>query len=145
VPVGYLDWSQFLQSNGPEMRVDLTRDELAVTLAGLWAEPGICIEPITEVAFEGNLIRDHVLAIIGALDEPPQFLPSFADRAAKGLGEAFAIDAPAQPPATGTACVDAAVAMIALRHVPIPSHEERAAANDPSRPVASRSHGPAFC
>jgi hypothetical protein len=44
---------------------------------------------------QGQLVRSHVLAVISTPDQAPQFLPSFADRTVKALGEAFAIDAPA--------------------------------------------------
>src|SRR5262249_22792756 len=47
------------------------------------------------------------------LDQPPQFLPSFGDRAVKALGEALAINTPAQSPTIRAASIKTAVAVIA--------------------------------
>jgi hypothetical protein len=107
---------ELLQCGGAEVRDDLQPGELLIPLACLRRDTGIGCQPICEVPLDRNLVWRDVLAVIGALDQATQFLPCLADRAMKRLGEALAVDTPAQPPAIRTARVNAAVPVVASTH-----------------------------
>src|SRR5215467_2332865 len=55
-------------------------------------------DPAINPGRECELTRRNMLAVISALDQSPQFLPSFADRPVKASGKPLAMDAPAQSP-----------------------------------------------
>jgi hypothetical protein len=74
------------------------------------------IKPVEKVIAEQDAVGHNMLAVVGALDEPPQFAPGIADGPLERLRIALAIDPPTQAVAAGSSFVDAAVTIGSLGH-----------------------------